>query len=276
MKNCPKCGSLLGDSAQGCPACAESQAEQAPLPRPAEAAAAVAARLPPNALEAAVASFLFSGAGQLKTGQKLKALLLLPVSANFYFFSFLLTMSLADTEGAGPGAGRTLLLIYAALTAAWVYGVVDAYAAARRLAGFKPDIGAALILAAGCMLFANKFGSSLGRSLNHKRNFSLPAFNGARLGQLRSALSIYYGDTTGAYPSRLEALTAGDKYLSAIPAARGVANHPDSSQVRHGATSDDSGGWLYNDVPGDANIGGVLINCTHTDTRGEGKLWSTY
>jgi len=39
----------------------------------------------------------------------------------------------------------------------------------------------------------------------------------ANLGILRTAISIYYGDTEGAYPTTLDALTISQKYLSAVP-----------------------------------------------------------
>lgn len=37
------------------------------------------------------------------------------------------------------------------------------------------------------------------------------------LGTVRTALSVYYGDTEGGYPANLETLTTGHKYLSAVP-----------------------------------------------------------
>lgn len=39
------------------------------------------------------------------------------------------------------------------------------------------------------------------------------------LGSIRSALNIYYGDTAGDYPSSLDALIVGGKYMDVIPPA---------------------------------------------------------
>lgn len=94
------------------------------------------------------------------------------------------------------------------------------------------------------------------------------------LGAIRSALSIYYGDMHGQYPSELTALTVGGKYLSVISMAKAPNYHTDSSAVRYGKAPDDSGGWLYNNIPGDANMGSIMVNCTHTDTRG--TTWTSY
>lgn len=95
-----------------------------------------------------------------------------------------------------------------------------------------------------------------------------------RLGGVRSALSIYYGDMEGAYPADLLALTVAGKYLSEIPKADIPKHHWSSTKVRSGARADDAGGWMYNDVPGDANHGNFWVNCTHTDTRG--SVWTAY
>jgi hypothetical protein len=94
------------------------------------------------------------------------------------------------------------------------------------------------------------------------------------LGFMRSALSIYYGDLEGHYPSDLGSLSVGGKYLKDIPRAATPRYHPDSDQVRYGASSDDQGGWLYNNTAGDPNFGTLLVNCTHTDTRG--TVWTSY
>ncbi len=59
------------------------------------------------------------------------------------------------------------------------------------------------------------------------------------LGAIRSALSIYYGDTEGSYPatSDLTGLTINTKYMTSIPVAKLPAatnmnvGHPDSSGV---------------------------------------------
>lgn len=95
-----------------------------------------------------------------------------------------------------------------------------------------------------------------------------------QLGAVRSALSIYYGDMEGAYPADLLALTVAGKYLSKIPKADLPKHHWSSTKVRSGARADDAGGWMYNNVPGDANRGSFWVNCTHTDTRS--SVWTVY
>ncbi|MDD5629500.1 MAG: prepilin-type N-terminal cleavage/methylation domain-containing protein [Elusimicrobia bacterium] len=94
------------------------------------------------------------------------------------------------------------------------------------------------------------------------------------LGAIRSALSIYYGDMEGQYPSLMTALTINGKYLSAIPVAKAPNWHPDSATANYGTATSDAGGWQYNNALGDANLGTVLVNCTHTDTKG--SIWTAY
>lgn len=104
------------------------------------------------------------------------------------------------------------------------------------------------------------------------------------LGTIRSALSIYYGDTEGWYPgdsTALTPLTLGQKYLQNMP----FANLPKTSNSPgHGnsaatvtanpPSSTDGGGWLYDNVGQSANWGQVLVNCTHNDLRN--SAWSSY
>jgi len=96
------------------------------------------------------------------------------------------------------------------------------------------------------------------------------------LGSLRSSLSIYYGDLEGNYPAQLAALTISGKYLTAIPSAKAPNYHPDSSGETDGllSSANDGGGWVYNNVTTDANVGNVIVNCTHTDTKG--SVWTSY
>lgn len=94
------------------------------------------------------------------------------------------------------------------------------------------------------------------------------------LGSIRSALSIYYGDLEGQYPEDIAALTIGGKYLTSIPAVGPVGNHPASSSSRFGTKLTDEGGWLYNNLMKDANVGNIMINCTHTDVKG--SVWASY
>jgi len=104
------------------------------------------------------------------------------------------------------------------------------------------------------------------------------------LGAIRSALSIYYGDLDGQYPSGLEGLTVAGKYLAAVPVAKAPSYHPDSSvddilpggcvAVNYDVNDFGSGGWVYCDAPADAGYGNAIVNCTHTDTKG--SVWSSY
>ena len=94
------------------------------------------------------------------------------------------------------------------------------------------------------------------------------------LGAIRSALSIYYGDMEGNYPADLPTLTVNGKFLAAIPQAKTPSFHTDSSVVVAQTTSNDAGGWSYNNTAGNANMGTVMVNCTHTDTKG--TTWTTY
>ena len=95
------------------------------------------------------------------------------------------------------------------------------------------------------------------------------------LGALRSAMSIYYGDMEGTYPANMTALTIGGKYLTVIPPAKAPNYHADAS-AEHllSATLSDTGGWSYNDIQTNANVGNVLVSCTHTDTKG--TVWTGY
>ncbi len=96
------------------------------------------------------------------------------------------------------------------------------------------------------------------------------------LGSIRSALSIYYGDMEGNYPSLMSSLTVSGKYLSSIPMAKTPNYHADNNGEVNGAISavGDTGAWFYDNQTSDANNGQVVVNCTHTDTKG--NIWSTY
>ena len=96
----------------------------------------------------------------------------------------------------------------------------------------------------------------------------------ANLGQIRSALSIYYSDLDGHFPSNLAALTISGKYLSNVPQARAPNYHGESSVAVETQVADDTGGWLYNNVLSDGNLGTIWVNCTHTDTGG--RIWTQF
>jgi prepilin-type N-terminal cleavage/methylation domain-containing protein len=100
------------------------------------------------------------------------------------------------------------------------------------------------------------------------------------LGSIRSALSIYYGDQEGAYPTdNLASMTTNGKYLATIPPAETPDYHANNAAVdatlpNSLAAPGDTGGWAYEATSGDANMGTVLVNCTHTDSKG--TTWSRY
>ena len=111
------------------------------------------------------------------------------------------------------------------------------------------------------------------------------------LGSLRSAVSIYYGDTEGTYPANLfNALADGTKYLPALSNAPSLGKYtlPKPSSVANaghtGGFWDNASGvtaWTtaindgaiapiyYNTTGGD-----TYVNCSHADSKG--SVWSTY
>jgi prepilin-type N-terminal cleavage/methylation domain-containing protein len=98
-------------------------------------------------------------------------------------------------------------------------------------------------------------------------------------GGIRSALSVYYSDMEGQYPTTLYSLTLNGKYMymQEIPYTRLPYYHPDTSVESAGTPSialNDAGGWAYGNNATDANFGSLWINCSHTDTKGTN--WSMY
>src|SRR5271170_7585745 len=111
------------------------------------------------------------------------------------------------------------------------------------------------------------------------------------LGSLRSALSIYYSDMEGQYPSdslpgitfeAFASLTANGKYIASIPTARTPDYHSDTSTYTCANSippfpcpPPDNGGWAYTDNPLITSyFGYVMVNCFHSDTKG--TQWSLY
>jgi uncharacterized RDD family membrane protein YckC/type II secretory pathway pseudopilin PulG len=107
-----------------------------------------------------------------------------------------------------------------------------------------------------------------------------------RLGMLRSALAIYYGDTEGNYPPNLDALVP--KYVQAVeppglpnqPAAAGVEQY--GAEVCGGPKGADidpaklrnTGKWGYVVAPKAPCDGSVFVDSTQSDTKG--TPWYTY
>jgi len=98
------------------------------------------------------------------------------------------------------------------------------------------------------------------------------------LGQIRSALSIYYGDMEGFYPQNLDELTVNRKYIESIPKVT-VHKHFDTRKVAYyktvGVNVKDTGRWGYVNDPSNMDYGTLFVDCTHTDIR-KGKVWTTY
>ncbi len=91
------------------------------------------------------------------------------------------------------------------------------------------------------------------------------------LGAIRSAVTIYYADMEGIFPTTLASLTVNGKFMSSLPKTR-LPLHQGSSDETNSLT--DAGGWGYTNSPSAADFGSVWVNCSHTDTKG--GVWSTY
>lgn len=99
------------------------------------------------------------------------------------------------------------------------------------------------------------------------------------LSSVRAALELYHRDSGGRYPSELAALTSDGKWLQAMPVAKTPNYHSDNSAVQlldaeqfNAGRFGDAGGWAY--VIDGPSSGSVLVNCTHTDSKG--KAWTGY
>jgi len=91
------------------------------------------------------------------------------------------------------------------------------------------------------------------------------------LGEVRSAITVYYGDMEGAYPN--DNLSQGfiPKYLPSIPIAK-VPPLPDSAAVAAvastSAVAGATGGWAYVNASGDSCWGTFVVNSLSTDSTG--------
>ena len=95
------------------------------------------------------------------------------------------------------------------------------------------------------------------------------------LGNLRSAISIYYGDNESIFPTdNLACLTIGSKYIPSIPPTTIPPNHDPASNVYLQTTPTDVGSWSYNNTDTAPRWGILLVGCTHSDTRGQ--IWTAY
>jgi prepilin-type N-terminal cleavage/methylation domain-containing protein len=107
------------------------------------------------------------------------------------------------------------------------------------------------------------------------------------LGAIRSAMSIYYGEMEGWYPTSDPGpimTMEGGKYIKTVPPSYAPPYHSQSftfdmsaaNGTAEGTTS--KGGWSYqqNSTPAstDQQWGNVWVNCTHTDSKN--TTWSAY
>ena len=97
----------------------------------------------------------------------------------------------------------------------------------------------------------------------------------AKLGAVRSALTIYYADMEGQYPGDLSVFASpGNKYLRGEMSLY-TAQHGSKDAVQNLAAPDyssDAGSWGYVNEGG--QWGTFWVQCTHMD--GGGKAWTSY
>jgi len=121
---------------------------------------------------------------------------------------------------------------------------------------------------------------------------SLEAATRGNIGAIKSAISIYYGDHEGVWPTTLDVndKTPGygfGNYLDAMPSVRAThptdpSKSPAGIQVTYKAFTDEPSlaeadsvgkGWRY-DGPLNGNTGRIWVNSSYTDS--EGASYTTY
>lgn len=155
-----------------------------------------------------------------------------------------------------------------------------AFACLGVLALVVPAVGIGLMMTTGTGSFG-KF-----KTLSVKSGEG--ATKGA-LGMLRSASSIYYGNSEGQYPDTLEAMI-DPEYLKEIPKTK-LGDHKETAawtaygnevcgpKKEYGHEIDasklkDTGGWGYVADPQSECSGYIFVDCTHKDTKG--RPWPEY
>jgi len=102
------------------------------------------------------------------------------------------------------------------------------------------------------------------------------------LGALRSAISIYYGEMEGVFPTTnpTAILTMENgKYLKAIPSCYNPPAHDKVTTITLDVDADsDAAGWAYDNDRANAdatrNWGDIWVSCTHTDSKS--TTWTAY
>lgn len=100
------------------------------------------------------------------------------------------------------------------------------------------------------------------------------------LGAIRSALTVYYGDAEGRYPTDNLA-SIQPHYLTTLPNAKiptiTGGGSADSNAVSAASTNTyvtNAGGWAYANDFTESAWGTLVVNCSQTDSKG--NLWTTY
>ena len=125
----------------------------------------------------------------------------------------------------------------------------------------------------------------------------------ANIGAIRSAISIYYGDTEGDYPMNLfTSLTTENKYMPPVSGLASLGRYVIPRHSRGGAAAgnvghttaiyenasavggvteaddrtgvDDARPIIYLNLQTNNDFGDVMINCSHFDTKVQ--RWTTY
>jgi prepilin-type N-terminal cleavage/methylation domain-containing protein len=161
-----------------------------------------------------------------------------------------------------------------------IFGVRKTMAPKRRAAGFT--LLELLIVVSIIAILASIAMPKFANVLQHAQEGSLKG----NLGTMRSALSIYYADNNGIYPSCTPGPSSAvfanalvPKYISAIPVVKNSL-HPATNSVYCDSTMlpgvvHDGQGWYFDGtLPTDSQNGSIWVACDHTDSKG--TTWTVY
>lgn len=138
-------------------------------------------------------------------------------------------------------------------------------------------------------------GDMLSKGVLTNAAFSFAAWGAGKAGWHRTAIGLFVSGFIGCaavfraeapssplYRRAAEARTIQDLAAvrarpepssAALPRAKTPPYHPDSPAVLSAPAPDDAGGWLF-DASAASGAGRVLVNCTHTDSKG--TRWADY